>query len=431
MLYIGFFLSNLLLGAVIVQLMSIIFDYKPRISSPLIILCLILNSVASMVVLTPSDLFSFEARLLIIALCYLVKIAAYQIIFMQIKLKIAYVCILSYITNTFYELMLSPFFNNTILLSIAAFIIETAFTLLIITVIIKKNYKELVVNSLRIIPKRLYAIIMVFLYVFTPFIFLSSNSGRNALFQKVANILTMMMIVSVVLIIYWLVSIVVREQTQKNISRLLSMQLENQIEYYERINELYTQIRSFNHDFKNHLLCLRSFINENETDKAVDYIDDIEKTVTSKKMNFNTGNIIADIILSNKNNDAKSCNAQIVFEGVVPASGITNADLCVVIANALDNAIEACAKDKSNDEKIISVDSVFRQGYFIFRVINPVFEHVEIKDKYNIKTSKTDKLHHGFGIANIIGISEKYNGGVHISSDDSRFILEATMLIKN
>lgn len=430
MLYVGFFLSNLLLGTVLMHLMSLLFGCKPKIRAPFVILCLLINSASAMVVLTPADMFSFEARLVIMLLCYLIRIAVYQIIFRQIKLKIVYVCILSYITNTFYELLLSAFFSNTIALSICAFIIEAVFGLLIIAVIKRKDSEQFVAESLRIIPKRLYVIVMVFLYVFTMFTFLSAHSEKDILFRKVANVLMMPTIVFIVLILYWLVNIVIKEQNQKNISQLLSMHLENQIEYYEKVNERYTTIRRLNHDFKNHLLCLRSLIGENENQKALMYIDDVEKMIASRKLNYDTGNIIADIILNNKSSDAEQCNAKIVFDGVIPSSGIANADLCVIIANALDNAVEACAKDETNSEKTISVNSVFKQGYFILRVVNPVFEHVEIKDKYNMKTTKSDKSHHGFGVANMISISEKYNGGVHISSDDKSFILEATLLLK-
>lgn len=257
MLYVGFFLSNLLLGTVLMHLMSLLFGCKPKIRAPFVILCLLINSASAMVVLTPADMFSFEARLVIMLLCYLIRIAVYQMIFRQIKLKIVYVCILSYITNTFYELLLSAFFSNTIALSICAFIIEAVFGLLIIAVIKRKDSEQFVAESLRIIPKRLYVIVMVFLYVFTMFTFLSAHSEKDILFRKVANVLMMPTIVFIVLILYWLVNIVIKEQNQKNISQLLSMHLENQIEYYEKVNERYTTIRRLNHDFKNHLLCLR------------------------------------------------------------------------------------------------------------------------------------------------------------------------------
>lgn len=99
------------------------------------------------------------------------------------------------------------------------------------------------------------------------------------------------------------------------------------------------------------------------------------------------------------------------------------------MANSIDNAIEACAKDNSNNEKVIDVESDFRQGYFFFKISNPIFEEVVFKDKNKLVTSKKDKNHHGIGVANIMRVVSKYNGNTEIRIEDQHFILDINLML--
>lgn len=134
-----------------------------------------------------------------------------------------------------------------------------------------------------------------------------------------------------------------------------------------------------------------------------------------------------DSLLNDKNEKAAQYHAQILFSGYAPTNGITSADLCTIFSNALDNAIEACAKDESDSEKKIEIHSDFQQGYFCLKITNPVFEKVEIRNSNQIQTSKKDKNMHGFGVANIVKTARKYNGDVELSSDGKLFTLEANL----
>lgn len=143
--------------------------------------------------------------------------------------------------------------------------------------------------------------------------------------------------------------------------------MENEVKYYEKINTIYGEFRSFRHDFKNHVICLRSLIESNEKENALEYINEIEGLSSVEKKQYNTGNIIIDALLNDKNDRAAAINTKIVFSGMVPTTGISNVDLCIIMANAIDNAIEACAKDTSEKPKEINAEASFRQGYFSLR----------------------------------------------------------------
>ncbi|MBP0968022.1 MAG: ATP-binding protein, partial [Oscillospiraceae bacterium] len=127
---------------------------------------------------------------------------------------------------------------------------------------------------------------------------------------------------------------------------------------------------------------------------------------------------------------AAQVQAQITFSGYSPTVGITSADLCTVFANAIDNAIEACAKDESDTEKQIEIRSDFQQGFYQLRITNPVFEKVEIRHGNQIRTSKEDASLHGFGVANIVRTAQKYGGDAVMTAENGLFALEVSLWLK-
>ena len=100
------------------------------------------------------------------------------------------------------------------------------------------------------------------------------------------------------------------------------------------------------------------------------------------------------------------------------------------MANAIDNAIEACAKDASDKTKEIRLKAGTHHGYFSFRASNPLFETVTVNDNNHIVSSKHDKENHGFGISNIVRTAEKYEGETNISTDNNIFSIEVMLHLK-
>ncbi|WP_242940795.1 sensor histidine kinase [Ruminococcus albus] len=257
---------------------------------------------------------------------------------------------------------------------------------------------------------------------------MGENQPDHELFYK-RYILPSM--IGLIVFVFSIIKISISEAEKRTTIDMLSKQVENEIKYYEKINTIYGEFRSFRHDFKNHIICLRSLIDAKENDKAVEYIDDIESLSSVEKKQYNTGNIIIDALMNDKNDKAATVNTKLMFSGMVPTTGISNVDLCIIMANAIDNAIEACGKDTSEKPKEINVKADFKQGYFFFNITNPIFETVEIKSNKTIATSKSDKDHHGFGVANILHVVQKYDGEADLSADDKQFTLDLNLMLRS
>jgi len=253
-------------------------------------------------------------------------------------------------------------------------------------------------------------------------------SYNNAKTTNIIRICAILLLFILFAVITSIIRIAISEQEKTELSDLLSKQIENQVNYYEKINTIYDEFRSFRHDFQNHILCLESILEANDISQALEYINDIVDLSSGSKPKYDTGSVIIDALLDDKSQYSESKNIYIHFKGYVPTNGIRNIDLCTILANAIDNAIEACCKSNTNENQYIHIVSDFRQGYFFLNISNPIFESI-YKEKGHIVTSKKNKSLHGFGLANIMKTVQKYNGNTNISISDNQFILDISLLL--
>lgn len=426
MLYSVYFLSCLVLTFFTVKLTGKVLGYKKTDNRILCALCIIIIAGDSVLLSIPTNLFIAPVRILMLLIVMLLNSIAYSLIFEKAEIKMLYLSLLTFVTSANYTTILQMFISERIYYKIVAALAETAVIIILLSIITKKKkYNVIITESINMIPCRLYIVILVFLYLMSLYEYISIRTD----FVHYARFLIFPVIITIFYITVRIMQISIAEREHEKISELLSMQLENQVEYYRKINEIYAEFRSFRHDFSNHLICLRSLISDNKNDKAMDYLAEMESMSHPKRENFDTGNIIIDALLDDKSAKARASNTRILFSGYVPTMGITNADLCTIIANALDNAIEACSKDEKSAEKLIRADSDFRCGYFFFRIVNPIFEKIDIKNGNRIETSKKDKALHGFGLANIMKTADKYGGKADISTDNGEFALNIELML--
>ena len=419
--------ANIILNYIITEVITITTGHQRKCGKLLTFIILLVPALSLPLMNVKTLSAFFITRLLLVILSIFGKFIAYSIIFGKFRLNIMYVCLLSLITSQTYSTIFAQFIKNDSLLSIVAFIFEAALLLAFVILIRRRNSAPAVRQELSSIPKLQYAGILLLAYLINIFIWASLDSRH----QTMARILMIPTMLGLIAVLISIMTTTISAHKQRTISALLSEQMDNQVEYYRKINLLYSDFRAFRHDFKNHLLCLRSLISENENEKAMEYINDIEELSIKHKNKFDTGNIIIDSLLTDKDEKAQETGAKIVFNGYAPTMGIKNSDCAVVFSNALDNAIEACSKDTEGREKVITIDSDFRQGYFFVRISNPMFSAVSFKGKNQLVTSKTDKSLHGFGVANIINTVQKYDGNVDISTDNDVFCLDITIHLRN
>lgn len=198
---------------------------------------------------------------------------------------------------------------------------------------------------------------------------------------------------------------------------LLEQQLAMQKEYLSEAQSRYALTRSFRHDIRNHLLVLNGLLQEGEVLKAQEYLKKLEEIAGSLSFIAHTGNVAVDALLNNKLSPAKQSGIRIDCDVKIPADvHIDDFDLCVILANALDNAIRACSV-VAIEQKYIRLISRRKGDFFM----------IEVENSSN-DMAQTPKGS-GMGIPNMRAAAEKYHGVVRIESACDRFTLTVLLII--
>ena len=196
---------------------------------------------------------------------------------------------------------------------------------------------------------------------------------------------------------------------KKNEMQLMNSQNEMLEKNYHEMLLLYQKRDRIFHDMKNHLSVLSLLIADRNLDRAEEYIKKVNAPILELEHKKYTGNRIVDIILNDKiekahNNNIKFIiNAHDIKEGI-----IQDIDWCAILANVLDNAIEACIKVQ-NDEKWIEMSISQNDCSTIINVTNIYNGEIKIsKDK--LESTKKNKILHGIGMESVKTAVNKYNG---------------------
>ena len=203
----------------------------------------------------------------------------------------------------------------------------------------------------------------------------------------------------------------------ERINRMNENYLNIQENYYDSKRKADTDIRRIRHDIKNHLLCINELCKNKEYDELSEYISSLSDQLNqTDSIIINSGSSIADAIISDKKTRTTDKNIDIIVNGSLENCNIAPIDLCTILANLLDNSIEAVEKLPVEKRKI---EVSFKQNtYFIFiSVLNETISSADIE-----VTTKDDKINHGFGIYNIRKAVRKYNGEVNFSCSESNSV---------
>ena len=207
-------------------------------------------------------------------------------------------------------------------------------------------------------------------------------------------------------------------------------QIRVQAEHYKALANANYEMRRFRHDFANIRVAVEQLVARGDQEEAICVLRECSAVMDSHagRTTFDTGNGIADALLADKQERAAACNARVCFQGALPAQGIDPVDVCVLLGNTLDNAIEACEKMPKDDEKIISVSSDCNSGLLFMTVANPISGKVAVRNG-QIATTKDNKTLHGFGLYSLRTVVKKYDGEVKLLSEEDTFTAEISLYL--
>lgn len=221
------------------------------------------------------------------------------------------------------------------------------------------------------------------------------------------------------LVFYIIRDVVSREKDIQNI-RVSQERAKSRMDMYQYMENVYETQRKKTHDFKNNLTCLYGLLKAGQHEEATAYIEKINHNWSEEIDYLNTNNAIVNSILNQKFLQAKNKGISILFSvNDLGKVSIQDEDMVTLLANLLDNAIEACEKI-AEGTKVIKFRFLDEEDKIIISVRNPVAEPLELSGDIPV-TTKEDRESHGIGMVNIQEVVNKYGGESIWSCNDGFF----------
>lgn len=206
-------------------------------------------------------------------------------------------------------------------------------------------------------------------------------------------------------------------QTEQTILQMQIDTISIQIEDYK---EAQKQGVIYRHDLHHHLQYLSACIAENHTEEALDYITKINRAVESTLVRQYCENTSVNLILSAYATKAENSNIDIEIDAVVPMESSMNfIDMCVILANGMENAINACNKLEIEGNRKISVRCKFQNRKLMIEIYNNFEGEIRFEGDIPISTEKN----HGLGVKSIVATVKKYQGVYSFSEDEDIFTM--------
>lgn len=209
--------------------------------------------------------------------------------------------------------------------------------------------------------------------------------------------------------------------------RMLRQQEEYRTQYAEEIKNQYEEIRRMRHDMKQNFAVISALHNEGKYDEAKEYIDKISENLAKFDMIIDVENDFLNAILNFKLSIAQKRGIAVVCDSVSSIDGIEDIDLCNIIGNILDNAIEAAEKC---DKGMIEVSIRSDENKIHILIANSIGSSVLTRNQ-ELKSTKKDGFCHGYGVKTIKSIAEKYNGFARFNEEGKTFYCQAVMYKNN
>lgn len=193
---------------------------------------------------------------------------------------------------------------------------------------------------------------------------------------------------------------------------------------YEEIKEMYLNMRGWRHDYHNHIQSVKAYLVLEQTAKAQSYLDELDADLTRVDAYVRSGNLMVDAILNSKLSLAKKAEIQVDCTAQLPETLVlTDTDLCVLLGNLLDNAIEACQQIEPN-RRWIRIYMTLNQQQLYISVQNAAKEILNFNER-NYITSKRGQ--HGLGLLRVKLLIDKYEGYLNLQNEPGIFAAEVSL----
>lgn len=285
----------------------------------------------------------------------------------------------------------------------------------IIFIFIFKNYFNLNLKRFKVFSILIFAYFCLTFILNTDILFLTKSIAHTYIFTVVISIIALICFDRMQ----------TKYEKDKHLQESIIQNLEKEKEFNQQREQQQKEIRKINHNLNNILIILQSHLEKEEYEEAKDYIEQNLKThVEAYQALTHTGIAAIDGALNAHIQSIKEKGIQYDedISKILHLGSIVPGDLALIISLALDNAKEAC--ENIEGEKHISLKLQSKQTHVILYIENSIPEgsHPSFH-----KTSKKDKIAHGFGVSSIKEMAERYHGEAKYEVKHDQVILRVVL----
>lgn len=216
----------------------------------------------------------------------------------------------------------------------------------------------------------------------------------------------------------------VRNQLEHT-QRCLNLQVTQAVREIEMLRESQQWANTYRHDLRHHLQYLLSCIENERLEQAQNYIQSICKEMEANKVTVYCQNEAVNLIFSAYDKRAKVYGIVIKIKAAISQTvSVSEKDLCVLLSNALENALHACQKQKEKGkDAVIEVTAFEKKGKLCFQIVNSCGDDVVFKDGIPV----TSEPGHGVGVLSILALVERNDGFCTFAVEKGKFILRISL----
>lgn len=247
----------------------------------------------------------------------------------------------------------------------------------------------------------------------------NSLAGMPAIILSAA--VTLSLIADIIAFKQYVISLDMAQIKAEN--KALEYQNQLNLNYFSELKENETELRKIKHDISGCLETMKEIIyTEKDTEKAQHFFDELSMTLGNITTGFYCKNSLINAIIISKSKICDKQGIRLSAEIKIPeALNISDTDICRILVNMLDNAIEANEKEDKN--KFIDLSIKENDGFIYLSTLNP-FSGENIGS-----TTKENKKEHGYGLRILNDFAQKYDG--YFKAESQSNTLSSLVVLKN
>lgn len=208
--------------------------------------------------------------------------------------------------------------------------------------------------------------------------------------------------------------------------RMVAYQQDLMEKHCEEVENMYRQTRGWRHDYRNHIQTMKAYLSMGKYEELAVYLDQLDEDINQVDTVIKTGNVMVDAILNSKISVARARQITVEAKATVPQQlSIAEVDLCVILGNLLDNAIEACMRIEEEGQRFIRIYVDVLQGQLYLYVLNATAG--KLKRQGDTYRSTKVSREHGYGLMRMDRVVEKYHGYLDRQDEEGVFATEVLL----